>query len=54
MPLIVHQRAANNNGERMKRWIPALLSCGIAFAALAQAPARPQIETTKDEGTEGV
>ena len=38
----------------MTRWIPALLSCGIAFAALAQAPARPQIETKKVEGTEGV
>ena len=40
----------------MKRWIPALLSCGTAltaFAALAQAPARPQIET-KGSKTDGV
>jgi glyoxylase-like metal-dependent hydrolase (beta-lactamase superfamily II) len=46
----------------MKRVLLALLSCGIAGAALAQtpaqtpaqAPARPMIETRKVDGTDGV
>src|SRR5947209_12972321 len=41
----------------MKRTVLAALACGLAAAASAawsQAPARPQIATTKVDGTEGV
>src|SRR5437879_13378310 len=41
----------------MKRIFLAALACGLAAAASAawsQAPARPQIATTKVDGTEGV
>ena len=41
----------------MKRIFLAALACGLAaapFAAWSQAPARPQIATTKVDGTEGV
>src|SRR5438445_13140370 len=40
----------------MKRIVLAALACGlvVASAAWSQAPARPQIATTKVDGTEGV
>src|SRR2546426_2105365 len=41
----------------MKRTVLAALACGLAAAASAawsQAPARPQIATTRVDGTEGV
>src|SRR2546427_1399075 len=40
----------------MKRIFLAALACGLAAASAAwsQAPARPQIATTKVDGTEGV
>src|SRR5256712_8595707 len=40
----------------MKRVFLAALACGLAAASAAwsQAPARPQIATTKVDGTEGV
>src|SRR2546422_9429980 len=40
----------------MKRAFLAALACGLAAASAAwsQAPARPQIATTKVDGTEGV
>src|SRR5260221_11644169 len=44
-------------GGDMKRIFVAALACGLAAAASAawsQAPARPQIATTKVDGTEGV
>src|SRR6266699_2731185 len=44
-------------GGDMKRVFLAALACGLAAAASAawsQAPARPQIATTKVDGTEGV
>jgi len=38
----------------MQRTILALLAFFLALPALAQAPARPQIQTTKVDGTDGV
>ena len=38
----------------MQRTIVALLAVGLAIPALAQAPARPPIQTTKIEGADGV
>ncbi len=38
----------------MKRTALVLLSCGVVFSAFAQAPARPQVEVNKVDGTDGV
>src|SRR5258706_6198777 len=38
----------------MERTIFAVLALCLALPTLAQAPARPQIQTTKVDGTEGV
>ena len=38
----------------MQRTILSLLAFLIALPVLAQAPARPQIQTTKVDGTDGV
>ena len=38
----------------MHRSILAILALSVSLPAFAQAPARPQIQTTKVDGTDGV
>src|SRR5207247_7199415 len=55
-PVLAEHRTTTQGGD-MKRSFLAALACGLAAAASAawsQAPARPQIATTKVDGTEGV
>src|SRR5207302_9618199 len=55
-PVLAEHHTITQGGD-MKRIFLAALACGLAAAASAawsQAPARPQIATTKDDGTEGV
>src|SRR5207247_10473859 len=55
-PVLAEHHTITQGGD-MKRIFLAVLACGLAAAASAawsQAPARPQIATTKVDGTEGV
>src|SRR5258706_5841270 len=55
-PVLAEHYTITQGGD-MKRIFLAVLACGLAAAASAawsQAPARPQIATTKVDGTEGV